>query len=257
MAPRKETPTTGTTVPAQPTTGTTVPSVNPNDYQQLNPIPGGGAYTSDAGTGVSPGYIPPPRPGGVGQGNISGLVDAEGKVLPFYNLNTAPRELLAGMQNEVTRTNFLKNLYDRGWYGGDKPGGGLSDEDEKAVYKLMYSSNLAGVPWNQIYSLGKKSPFASSTSGGRQFRPSSTEDLVEIANRTALSTIGRKLSPEETSKFARSYQASQQAEASGGMAAPTTDVFFKNRIEQKYGAESDGYKYLSAISNVAKLMENM
>lgn len=257
MAPRKETPTTGTTVPAQPTTGTTVPSVNPADYQKLNPVPGGGAYASDSGTGVSPGYIPPPRPGEVGQGNISGLVDANGKVLPFYNLNTAPRELLAGMQNEVTRTNFLKNLYDRGWYKGDKPGGGLSDEDEKAVYRLMYSSNLTGVPWNQIYSAGKKSPFSSAVSSGSRFRASSTEDLVEIANRTALSTIGRKLSPEETSKFARSYQASQQAEASGGMAAPTTDVFFKNRIEQKYGAESDGYKYLSAISNVAKLMENM
>jgi hypothetical protein len=112
--------------------------------------------------------------------------------------------------------------------------------------------------WNKVLTSVKQSPFAS-TSGGRGagFRPSSTEDLVEIANRTALSTIGRKLSDEETSKFARSYQASQQSEASGGMTAPNTEVFFKNRIEQKYGAESDGYKYLSAISNVARLMENM
>jgi hypothetical protein len=65
------------------------------------------------------------------------------------------------------------------------------------------------------------------------------------------------LSAEEASKFSRAYQASQQAEAAGGATAPSTDVFFKNRIEQQYGAESDGYKYLSAISNVANLMENM
>jgi hypothetical protein len=65
------------------------------------------------------------------------------------------------------------------------------------------------------------------------------------------------LSPEEASRFSKAYQASQQSEAAGGAAAPSTDVFFKNRIEQQYGGESDGYKYLSAISNVAKLMENM
>jgi hypothetical protein len=249
MAPRKETPTT-------PTTGTTVPaspSVSPEAYQAAgNTVPVGGAPSSYSNTGVSENYIPFGR-------QEPGLAGSDGKTLAYYNLSTFPREFLAGMQDEVLRKDFLKNLYERGWYDSkERPGGGLSDEDEKAVYKLMYAANLAGVQWNQIYTSGKKSPFASdSAGGGAGFRPSSTEDLVEIANRTALSTIGRKLSAEETSKFARSYQSSQQAEASGGMSAPSTDVFFKNRIEQKYGAESDGYKYLSAISNVAKLMENM
>jgi hypothetical protein len=249
MAVRKQpstTPTTGTTVPANPV-------VDPKAYLEQNPITvGGGASSTYSNTGVSENYVPFGR-------QQSGLMGPDGQNLPYYNLTTYPREFLAGMQDEVLRKDFLKNLYERGWYdGNDRPGGGLSDEDEKAVYKLLYASNLAGVQWNQIYTAGKKSPFAN-TSGGRGagFRPSSTEDLVEIANRTALSTIGRKLSAEETSKFARSYQASQQAEASGGMSAPNTEVFFKNRIEQQYGAESDGYKYLSAISNVAKLMENM
>jgi hypothetical protein len=247
MAPRTQnpsTPTTGTTVPANPV-------VDPNVYTQQNPVPAGGASSTYSNTGVSENYIPFGR-------QDSGLVNPGGQPLPYYNLTTYPREFLAGMQDEILRKNFLKNLYERGWYdGNDRPGGGLSDEDEKAVYRLMYASNLAGVQWNQIYTAGKKSPFASTSSKGAGFRPSSTEDLVEIANRTALSTIGRKLSEEEASKFSRSYQASQQTEASGGMTAPNTEVFFKNRIEQKYGAESDGYKYLSAISNVARLMENM
>ena len=247
MAAKKQTtstPTTGTTVPANP-------SVAPGDYQSGNPLPTGGAYATNSSTGVSDNYIPFGR-------QESGLYNPGGAALPYYNLNTYPREFLAGMQDEVQRRNFLNNLYERGWYdGNDKPGGGLSDEDEKAVYRLLYASNLAGTQWNQIYTAGKKSPFASTESADKRFRVSSTEDLVEIANRSALSTIGRKLSAEETSKFARAYQASQQSEASGGMTAPNSEVFFKNRIEQQYGGESDGYKYLGAISNVAKLLENM
>jgi hypothetical protein len=223
------------------------------------PPPIGGTQTTTEGyTGVSPGYIPPPRPGIKGKDNVPGLVDPTGAVEPYYNLNTRPRELLSSSKfDEVTRNLFLKNLYERGWYKSGKPGGGLSDDDQEAVARLLYASNLTGVTWEQIYSLGKRSPFAEAPSADGRFRVAATEDLVEIANRTALSTIGRKLSAEEASKFSRAYQASQQAEASGGAAAPDTNVFFKNRIEQQYGAESDGYKYLSAISNVANLMENM
>ena len=39
--------------------------------------------------------------------------------------------------------------------------------------------------------------------------------------------------------------------------APAADTFFKSRIEQKYGAESDATKYLSAISNVSKVLGNL
>ena len=249
MAAKKQTPST-------PTTGTTVPaapSVAPANYQATaGPIPTGGSSSATySNTGVSENFIPKGA-------TTSGITD-NGATTAFYNLNTNPRELLASYgTDEVARKTFLKTLYERGWYkGDDKPGGGLSDEDETAVYRLMYASNLTGAPWNKVLTSVNKSPFASASGKGAGFRPSSTEDLVEVANRTALSTIGRKLSAEESSKFSRAYQASQQAEASGGMSAPSTEVFFKNRIEQKYGAESDGYKYLSAISNVAKLMENM
>ena len=244
MVTPKQTSTTGTTIPVQP-------AVDSKTYLEQNPIVSGGGYATNSNTGVSENFIPKGSSG-------SGISD-NGALIPFYNLNTYPRELLAGYgTDEVARKNFLKNLYERGWYDGDdKPGGGLSDEDEKAVYRLMYASNLTGMPWNKVLTSVSQSPFASASGKGAGFRPSSTEDLVEVANRTALSTIGRKLSDEEASRFSRSYQASQQTEASGGMAASNTEVFFKNRIEKKYGAESEGYKYLSAISNVAKLMESM
>jgi hypothetical protein len=248
MAAKKQTPstpTTGTTVPANP-------SLAPANYQAAgNTLPIGTGYATNSNTGVSENYF-------VEGNKVSGIIE-NGQPSPFYNLSTFPRELLASYgTDEVARKTFLNKLYSRGWYkGDDKPGGGLSDEDETAVYRLLYASNLTQTPFTKVLSSVKQSPFVSASGKGAGFRPSSTEDLVEVANRTALSTIGRKLSDEETSKFARAYQSSQQTEASGGMSAPSTEVFFKNRIEKKYGAESEGYKYLSAISNVAKLMENM
>ena len=243
MAPSKKT----------PTDKVAPPILLPGAVQ---PPPTGGGYASDSSTGVRPGYIPPPRPGITGKDNVSGIIDETGAVNPYYNLNTGPRELLVDM-SEVERNTLLRNLYDRGFYKSGRPGGGLSDEDEQAVYRLLYTSNLTGVSWSQIYNSGQRSRFSSASEGGGRARVAATEDLVEIANRTALSTIGRKLSASEAATFSRAYQASQQSEAAGGATAPTTDVFFKNRIEKKYGAESDGYKYLSAISNVANLMENM
>ena len=245
MAPRKQNP------PNQNDPPVVLPGA-------INPPPTGGVVTDSTGgyTGVAPGFIPPPRPGIRGKDNVSGIVTSEGAVEPYYNLNTGPREELNGM-SEVERTTFLRNLYERGWYKSGRPGGGFSDEDADAVSRLLYLSNLTGVSWEQIYQSGKRSPFASAPDGSTRARVAATEDLVEIANRSALSTIGRKLSASEAATFSRAYQASQRAEAAGGMTAPSTDVFFKNRIEQKYGAESDGYKYLSAISNVANLMENM
>ena len=62
---------------------------------------------------------------------------------------------------------------------------------------------------------------------------------------------------DEAAKFAQAYQGTQRTQAMGGGNASSTDVYFQNRIEKQYGAESDGYKYLSAIGNVAKLMESI
>ncbi len=41
------------------------------------------------------------------------------------------------------------------------------------------------------------------------------------------------------------------------MAAPSADVFFRQSIEKKYGAETQATKYLSAISTVAKILGGM
>jgi hypothetical protein len=231
--------------------------VSPGGYTANNPIPTGSAATSGT-TGVSPNYIPAPRaefPQTQNRGNTSGIIDANGNVLPFYELSTRPGEILGGL-DDVSRNTLVNILYSRGWYGGSRPQGGFGDADRDAMRTLLYYSNTQGVDYRTVLATVAKAPISQGT-GARQVQVASSADLVEIANRSALSTIGRKLSEAEAEQFARAYQGVQRSSAGATQAAPSADVFFQNRIQQKYGAESEGYKYLSAISNVAKLLENI
>lgn len=244
-------------------------SVAPGTFREQAPPPSGGS-TGGGYTGVEPGYVPldpnyiiPPSQRRIEGGlfmeqrtaRVSGVVSPRGQVLPFYNLNTAPGQILGGL-NDVTRNKLTRTLYSRGWYGNKERQGGLGDNDREAMSNLLYFANIRGVTWDTVLNTISKAPIAAGT--GRAAQVTSTEDLVSIANRTALTTIGRKLTETEAKQFAAAYQGVQRAEAGGSaQQAPSADVFFQNRIQSKYGAESEGYKYLSAISNVAKLIEGL
>lgn len=234
------------------------------------PFPSGGGTggTGGGATGVSEGYVPaqpnylmPPQRIEQGlftkpkQMGVSGVVSPDGKVYQFYNLNTDPGQILGGLK-ETTRRRLVNTLYSRGWYGNRKKEGGFGDNDRAAFADLLYYANIKGVTWDTVLNTVAQAP---TTGGaGRAARVTNTADLVEIANKTALATIGRKLTETEAKQFSAAYQGVQRAEAGGSsQQAPSADVFFQNRIQQKYGAESEGYKYLSAISNVAKLIEGL
>lgn len=245
-------------------------NLDPEAFAAANPLPSGGTRQTGY-TGVSEGFMPKGNvPGGTRYvatsprrvervetqpSSVSGVVSPQGNVLPFYELNTAPGEIL-GSLDDIQRNRLTNLLYTRGWYGNDKPQGGFGDNDRQAMKGLLYYSNVRGRTWDEVLNTIEKAPF---TTGGGGAAPSysSKEDLAVIADKTALSTIGRKLTPEERQKFVASYQGVQRADRAGGEQAPSADVFFQNRIEGQYGAETDAYKYLTAISNVAKLLENI
>jgi hypothetical protein len=243
-------------------------SVDPATYSAANAF--SGVSASSGTTGVSEGYKPktnyltPPQISASGglyspgqRTSVSGVVGADNAVSPFYDLTTRPGEIL-GSLDDVSRSKLITELQSRGWYGSSKSEGGFGDNDRAAMRDLLYYSNVQGRTWDQVLSTVAKAPITGAGGGGAVKQVSSTEDLIAIANKTALATIGKKLSPEQTKAFSQAYQQAQRADMGGApQNAPSADVFFQNRIEQQYGAETDAYKYLGAISNVAKLLESL
>lgn len=245
-------------------------NVEPGFQRSVNPPPTGAAV-NEGYTGVSETFVPatpnymapaqrveaglmlPPK-----KISVRGIVSAENKVSALYDLDKSPAEIL-GSLNDVDRNKLTTMLYSRGWYGGDKPSGGFGDNDRRAMRTLLHYSNIQGRPFNEILNEVAKAPIIETGGAPRVTQVSATTDLIEIAQRTALSTIGRKLDADEAKAFSQAYQAAQRTAGKQGaaMQAPSADVFFQNRIQKQYRPETNAYKYLTAISNVAKLLEEI
>lgn len=245
-------------------------NVDPESFTAANPFTQMAA-ASEGYTGVSENYIPPAQmekgfgriEAGLfgdqpGKQAVAGLVGPDNRVYQYYDLSTRPAEILGGL-DDVSRTKLINTLYTRGWYGKSKPGGGFGDSDRAALKDLLFYSNTQGLTWDRVLNQVAKAPvIAGGGVGSGQVQVTNTQDLVEVANRTALATMGRKLSPDESRKFAQLYQQSQRADAAGSpQQAASADVFFQNRITQQYGAETDAYKYMTALSKVSNLLENL
>ena len=251
--------------------------LSPEEFAKNMPVPGAGVGTGD--TGIPQGYVPPPRfeirtpttftdPEARGmmttkKVSVPGVVSGRNVQQPFYQPTREATTILAGM-DDVTRLRLQQQMYAAGWYGSSTPQFvtaarkgvgylGLSDADKGAFSDLLLTANLQGVTWDVLLNSQSKVTRSQLGGGGGVGRPRpSSEDLTEIIQRTAVETIGRKLDDDTAKQLVSSYQS--RAMSTSSEQAPSADVFFQNRIEQKYGAESEAYKYLNAISNVAVLL---
>jgi hypothetical protein len=252
-------------------------SNTPNPNEDLSPdvvaagIPTGTGTTDVySGTGLPANFIPPPQlkvkmpSGSHGQliektqvaqtsAGTYGIVNASNQVQDFYQPSKEAGVVLSGL-NDVNRNFVLGILYRKGWYGSSKPGNGFGDSDRNAMADLLYYSNTQGLTWDQTLKLISQAPDFVARGGTASARPSSA-DLKEILNQTALKTVGKYLPEEEINKMVSAYQGVYQGATTEN--APTADTFFKNRIEQQYGADTDAYKYLNAISSVSKVLGSL
>lgn len=251
-------------------------SDTPNPIDPLSPeqvaggIPtGGGVADKYAGTGLPSNFVPPAQlkktviAGGEGRvvgrevaqttAGTYGIVNASNQVQDFYQPSKEAGVILSGL-NDINRNFVLGILYRKGWYGSSKPGNGLGDSDRNAMADLLYYSNTQGLTWDQTLQLISKAPDFVGR-GGTGSAPPSKADLKEILNATALKTVGKYLPEAEIDKMVAAYQGVYQG--ANSEQPPSADTFFKSRIEQQYGADSEAYKYLNAIGSVSQVLGNL
>lgn len=239
-------------------------SLNPAD-QQLPPT--GQNFTRDSGTGLPEGFLPPKRllkntPGllpryvqALTPKGQPGLLAPDGSVRDFYDRSREARTELSKL-DDISRRNVKITLYKKGWYGSSKPelGDRISDADKAAMSDLLETANVEGYTWDVLLRQIQKAPDVEFMGRAGRNKPSSA-DLTDILQKTSLQTIGRKLDDKTIKQLVSSYQGVYTANTEES--PPSADVFFKNRIEQTYGTETDAHKYLYAISNVAKILGGM
>ena len=241
----------------------TADSLDPSGF---TPPPMGSGGTETSGTGLPSGFVPPPRlvtqtAGPSGRMKITartpsgnyGLVSGTGTVQEFYQPTREAMTVLTGL-DDITRSKVQQLLFRKGWYGSSKPGNGFSDKDRNAMADLLLFSNNQGYTWYVMLNQLDKAPDVNVLSSSGRTKPSSA-DLTEILQRTSLETIGKKLDDKTVGQLVSSYQGVYTS--ASGESAPSADVFFQNRITEKYGADSEAYKYLNAISNVSKVLGSM
>ena len=163
------------------------------------------------------------------------------------------RTILTGL-DDVRLKQVQEILKRKGWYGSSERGNGFMPQDLNAFQNFYETAKAKGLDWETALTQVQKGPDFVLGSSGVNKVPSAI-DLKEVLQRTALTVMGKTLDEKAVQNLVSSYQAVSNGTATTN--APAADTFFKSRIEQKYGAESDATKYLSAISNVSKVLGNL
>ena len=163
------------------------------------------------------------------------------------------RTILAGL-DDIKLRQVQGILKAKGWYGSADRGNGFSPTDLNVFQNFYQVAKAKGLDWESALTQVSKGPDLVLGSSGVNKVPSAI-DLKEVLQRTALTVMGRTLDDKAVQNLVGSYQS--VANGTDSTQAPAADTFFKSRIEQKYGAESDATKYLSAISNVSKVLGNL
>lgn len=167
--------------------------------------------------------------------------------------NSQIRKILTGL-DDVRLKQVQDILKRKGWYGSSERGNGFMPQDLNAFQNFYETAKSKGLDWETALTQVAKGPDFVLGSSGVNKVPSAI-DLKEVLQRTALTVMGRTLDDKAVQNLVSSYQSVSNGTAT--TQAPAADTFFKSRIEQKYGAESDATKYLSAISNVSKVLGNL
>lgn len=164
--------------------------------------------------------------------------------------NSQIRTILTGL-DDVRLKQVQEILKRKGWYGSSERGNGFMPQDLNAFQNFYETAKAKGLDWETALTQVQKGPDFVLGSSGVNKVPSAI-DLKEVLQRTALTVVGRKLDDKSVDNLVSSYQAASNGTATTD--APAADTFFKSHIEQKYGAESDATKYLSAIGTVSRVL---
>lgn len=208
--------------------------------------------------GVPTGYKRKDKPK-AGIFRLDGTMSREG----YYDLNNDPYDILYNRTGDLQRNDLRDTLFAKGFYDTKtKPSPNrITDDDEKAVSKLLLEANWTQTDWQDLLTQVKGRPDEVPTGGAKPtFALTSAEDLKVVANRVAIETLGRRLDDSDLAAFTKLYQRKQlayqrQADAGGVVEQPADpQTMVMNQMKEKYAGEAEAYGYIQAVDRLARLV---
>lgn len=151
---------------------------------------------------------------------------------------------------------------------------GVWDDTTRGAYTdLLAYANAAGVDDKEALKRYAASGIGGPGEGAGEgrapltIRKSNPADLVAVADTVARATLGRKLRPEESARFAAAFQGTEvseqttaynQAEGGGTMTqGPNAQAFMAERIRKEYGVEAASHDLSEQFGEFGKLLNEV
>ena len=177
------------------------------------------------------------------------LVDKNGELSREQYNPSKDAEVELAQMSQFSRIELLNALYQRGFFPS-KTGPSVTGRDNNSVYAMeqfLAAVNPTGYTWDVakpiIFSEFQAIQGAPGSGGSaNKYSISSDDDIINIANRVAEQTIGRRLNSTEVSKIVGKVQsrerAAGQSNATETQQAPSAQTIAQSQIEQEYGQEA-------------------
>lgn len=170
-----------------------------------------------------------------------GVVDASGRLLPYYDPYVDPERLYYKLGPQRLGQ-LVTDLQSVGYNISSQP------SLVNALTNLIRQSNIVGYTWDMTLQMMKNNmPFKIGGGGGGGARVSNADDLKAIARQVARQVIGREFTAAESDAFVAAYQGLQRSQGGG---APSADVYAEKFAQEKAPQEATAYKYLDYVNQL-------
>jgi len=182
------------------------------------------------------------------------LIDKNGELSREQYNPSKDAEVELAQMKQIDRMALLNSLYTRGFFP-NKTGPSVTGRDSGSVYAMeqfLAAVNPTGYTWDVakpiVFSQFGAIQGAPGTGGAaNKYTVSSDDDIINIANKVAEQTIGRRLSSTEVNKIVNKVQARErtagQSRATETEQAASPQTIAQNQIEQQYGQEASMMRF--------------
>jgi hypothetical protein len=178
-----------------------------------------------------------------------GLVNSNGTLQNYYNLNSDPENIWYGLSNN-RKTNLIDIFESKGITARTLP------QQLNAFSELLRQSNALGTTWEGTLNKFQSLPDVR-RGGGPSYRVANPADLRAIAKAVFRETIGREANEDEVSKFITSYQQAQRVGATGAVAAPSAEVAAQDFARIAAPKEAAAYELLGYIGQFVNAVQGV